>query len=98
MESYLLINTQSNPQICDNIILWNGDVNIWTPPSDHIALQRDEVYCLEWNWNASSNTWILVENLGTGQMGYTWDGTKLTTNEPQPTEPPIVIDTQVDNF
>jgi hypothetical protein len=96
-ESYFLINTQTNPQICENVIIWNGDKNIWNPPAGYILLLQKETLCHDWKWNSNSSAWELTE-LGIGGIGFTWDGTKLTTNEPQPTEPPIVIDTQVDNF
>jgi hypothetical protein len=39
-------------------------------------------------------TWVLVDDMGDGQIGFTWDGTYLITNEPQPTEPPTIEGSQ----
>jgi hypothetical protein len=40
-------------------------------------------------------TYYLVEQIGAGSIGFTWDGTILTTNEPKPTViQPVTTGTQ----
>lgn len=84
MNLYLVINTNTDPQICENVVVWDGDTTKWTPPSDKLFLKKEEVYSLDWQWTTSSNTWVLTETLGYGDIGFTWDGEKLTTNRPKP--------------
>lgn len=85
--NYLLINTAITPKTCDNVVVWDGDTNKWSPPESHIALLQETTSSKDWSWDATSNTWILTESIGNGQIGYTWDGVALTTNEPQPVVP-----------
>lgn len=99
VQNYLLINTSITPETCDNLILWDGNTNTWSPPESHIALAQAATPSKDWEWDSTSNTWILSESTGGGQIGYTWDGTILTTNEPQPQTPPLnEPDTGVNNF
>ena len=85
--NYLLVNTSTTPETCDNVVVWDGDTNTWTPPASHIALLQETTPSKDWSWDATSNTWVLAESIGDGQIGYTWDGVALTTNEPQPVVP-----------
>lgn len=40
-----------------------------------------------WEYDSVAKTWSLGVQVGAGQIGFTWDGTYLTTNEPQPVTP-----------
>jgi hypothetical protein len=85
-KNYLLINTVNN--ICENVVLWDGDTSKWKPPQNYLALIQSEVPSKDWEWDKISSSWVLVEVMGEGQIGYTWDGTVLTTNLPHPDKPP----------
>ena len=81
-QNYCLVDLHSN--ICDNVVLWDGDTNTWTPPADHIALVQATTPAKVWGLAADKTNWELIEVVGDGQIGFTWDGTFLVTNEPQP--------------
>lgn len=89
VQNYLLVNTSITPATCDNLILWGGDTSIWSPPASHIALAQKDTPSKDWEWDSTANTWVLIESIGGGNIGYTWDGVLLTTNEPQPQDPPL---------
>ena len=91
VQNYLMINENN---VVDNICLWDGDVNTWTPPSG---------YTMEVDATTTAMIWIpvIVDNknvdyvlepvLGAGDIGFTWDGTVVTTPDPKPE---IVVVTQ----
>ena len=82
-QNYLII--ESN--IVTNVCVWNGDTTQWTPPQGSIALTQDTVPAMVWKPVYESDiiiNWQLTEELGAGAIGYTWDGTVLTTNQPKP--------------
>lgn len=81
VQKYLLIDVVAN--VCDNLILWDGDTNTWQPPENHIALLEATTPAYVWEKDGSGN-WVLTEHVGYGGIGFTWDGTALTTNQPQP--------------
>ena len=37
-----------------------------------------------WKLSSDKTNYVLTEQLGGGAIGFTWDGSVLTTNEPQP--------------
>lgn len=82
MENYLMI--QNN--VVTNVVLWDGGSE-WTPPSDATMLLQEIIPALIWEINSESTDWNLVEVVGQGQIGFTWDGTILKTNEPKPPIP-----------
>jgi hypothetical protein len=82
MENYLMI--QNN--VVTNVVLWDGG-NEWTPPSDATMLLQEIIPAIVWDLNEDSTDWILEEQMGQGQIGFTWNGTILTTNEPKPPIP-----------
>lgn len=79
-----MVNEQTN--ICDNITLWNGNPDTWQPPFGYLMLVQATTPAKTWVWDEPTKTWLL-EVSGLGQIGFTWDGTYLTTNEPQPADP-----------
>jgi len=81
-QNYLVVENN----IVTNDVFWDGDVNTWQPPTDAIMLVQQTTPCLNWNWNGTE--WVLEEQIGYGTIGCTWDGIKLTTNEPKPVNPP----------
>jgi hypothetical protein len=72
--------------VVNNSVVWDGDVNTWQPPADATMLIQVTTPAMVWGWNGTA--WVLIEEIGQGNIGFTWDGTVLTTNEPQPTKPP----------
>jgi hypothetical protein len=79
-QDYLII--ESN--VVTNIVTWNGNTNIWTPPQGSIALVVATTPAMIWELNADNTAYVLTEVMGAGQIGFTWDGTVLTVNQPKP--------------
>lgn len=85
-QNYCMINEITN--ICDNVCVWDGNPNTWTPPPNYLMLVQADVPAKIWRWNTEASIWYLAVVIGAGSTGYTWDGMYLITNDPQPTEPP----------
>lgn len=83
MQNYLIIEQN----IVTNLVLWNGDTSQWTPPQGSIALIQSTTLAKIWQLNSTYTDWELVEIMGVGAIGFTWDGSVLTTNEPKPPAP-----------
>ena len=83
-QNYCIVNTETIPNYCENVVNWDGDVNNWSPPSGTIALLQAETPSRDWSFDANSNTYILVDSIGRGSIGWTWNGKILVTNRPQP--------------
>ncbi len=83
-KNYCIVNTETSPQYCENVVIWNGDTNIWNPPEGSIALVQDETPSLDWVFDATANSYVLFLSVGEGSVGWTWDGSALTTNELKP--------------
>ena len=84
-QQYLII--ESN--VVTNIVVWNGDTTQWTPPSGSIALVQATTPAMIWQLNTDKTDYVLTEVMGAGNIGFTWDGTVCTTNEPKPTVPVV---------
>ena len=84
-QGYLIVENN----IVTNSIMWDGNVNTWTPPKDSIQLVISEIPAKVWelDFEATPMIYVLKEQIGMGQVGFTWDGSVLTTNEPQPPMP-----------
>ena len=82
-QNYLII--ESN--VVANIVVWNGDTTQWTPPQGSIALVQSTTPAMVWELNSDETDYVLTESIGAGALGFTWDGTVLTTNEPKPNAP-----------
>ncbi len=85
-QNYCMVNLTTN--ICDNIVLWDGNPEIWTPPEGYLMLVQVDTLARVWGWDSDAQTWALIEEVGVGSIGFTWDGAALTTNLPEP--PPKV--------
>ena len=84
-EIYLIIENN----VVSNIVLWDGDTQNWTPPLNAIALAKSTTPAISWVLDNTTNTYVLTRGVGSGDMGFTWDGTVLTTSEPQPSPPAV---------
>ena len=80
-QQYLIIENN----IVTNLVVWNGDTTQWTPPQGSVALVQATTPAMIWQLNADKTDYVLTEVIGAGQIGFTWDGTVLTTNQPKPT-------------
>jgi hypothetical protein len=84
-QNYLII--ESN--IVTNVCVWDGDVSTWAPPADSILLIQATTPAMVWDLDTTTDpsSFVLKEHIGVGNIGFTWDGTILTTNQPQPQLP-----------
>lgn len=92
VQNYCMVNQATN--VCDNICLWDGDPNTWTPPAGYLMLVQATTQTKIWLLDTQNKTWYLGDSIGNGQIGYTWDGTYLITNDPQPPAQPEATGTQ----
>jgi hypothetical protein len=80
MQNYLMI--QNN--VVTNICVWDGNTLTWTPPVGALMLVQATTPAVIWVWNETTQDSELQEIMGTGNIGFTWDGTKCVTNQPKP--------------
>lgn len=85
VQNYCMVNIETN--VCDNICIWDGDPNTWTPPAIYLMLVQATTPSKVWVLNQDKTDYELVVVDGQGQIGFTWDGTYLTTNQPKPPLP-----------
>jgi hypothetical protein len=94
------MTTQAYLQIENNIVInnvmWDGNTQTWTPPLDATMLVQATTPALVWQLNIEKTDFILVEVIGAGDIGFTWNGTACVTNEPKPAIPvqPVTTGTQ----
>lgn len=82
-QTYLVVENN----VVTNSVVWDGDINTWTPPADATMLIQELTEAIIWLPIIVDHQvvdWQLVETLGAGSLGFTWDGSVLTTNEPKP--------------
>jgi hypothetical protein len=84
-KNYLVV--QNN--VVTNCVIWDGNTQSWTPPSDATMLIQETTPAMIWvNTSAIDKTpnYVLTEVLNVGQIGFTWNTTTqvLTTNGPKP--------------
>lgn len=85
-KTYLILKNN----IVQNICIWDGNTDTWTPPTDDLLLVQDETISMLWNAirvDEKITDFVLKEFIGCGDIGFTWDGKVLTTNEPKPNIP-----------
>jgi len=94
-QNYLIIDLQN---IVENIVLWDGGPD-WEPPSGYLALPQSTTPAMIWRLDKTENPPVfkLTEVVGVGDLGFIWNGTVLTTDEPQPTYTPPTKTTPVTN-
>lgn len=85
-QNYCMINQTTN--VCDNVCVWDGNTNTWTPPAGYLLLVQATTPAKIWQLDSDTQTWGLVIIVGVGGVGFTWDGTYLNTNQPEPPPPP----------
>lgn len=80
-----MVNQTTN--IVDNICIWDGDINSWQPPQGYLMLAEATTPTLIWAIKDDRSGWYLKEQLGGGDLGFTWNGSVLTTGQPMPPPP-----------
>ena len=82
--------------VVTNVCVWDGNTQDWTPPANVTMLVQATTPAMVWQLNADKTDYVLTEVLGTGAIGFTWDGTNCITNEPKPAIPvqPVTSGTQ----
>jgi len=94
-QNYCVVDEQTG--VCDNIVLWDGDTQTWTPPPQHLALVQATTPAKIWELNQDNTEYVLTVVDGVGDIGFTWDGEFLVTNEEKPPAPapqPVVTGAQ----
>ena len=89
-QNYLIVENN----VVTNNVVWDGNPNTWQPPADATMLVQADILAKVWQAvivDKKVTDWVLVENLGAGDIGFTWDTTTqiLTTNEPKPEIPTV---------
>ena len=84
-KNYCMVNKQT--AVCDNIILWSGNTQDWTPPSGYLMRPQESTPAKIWELNQEETDYVLTVVPGAGDIGFTWDGTYLVTNQPKPEAP-----------
>lgn len=88
-QNYLMI--QEN--VVTNICVWDGDTNTWQPPQDATMLVQATTPTKIWALNQEGTEYVLTDSIGNADIGFTWNGTVATTNQPQPPAPEPVVPT-----
>jgi len=83
-QNYLMVNPDN---VVDNICVWDGDTNTWKPPEGYTMLVQATTPAMVWELNSEKTDYVLTEQIGMVGIGFTWNGTVCTTNEPKPNPP-----------
>ena len=82
-QNYLII--QEN--IVTNVCVWDGNTQTWQPPEDATMLVQATTPTKIWQLNIEKTDYVLNDSIGDASIGFTWNGTVCTTNEPKPLIP-----------
>jgi len=84
-QNYLIVEANT----VTNIVVWDGSTQTWTPPAGATMLVQATTPAMVWELDAAAvpPVYKLAQVMGVGGIGFTWDGTAVTTNEPQPAAP-----------
>lgn len=82
-QNYLVVENN----VVTNIVVWDGNTQEWQPPADATMLVQATTPAMVWEYDATTKTYVLTEVIGAGAIGFTWNGSVLTTNQPQPIVP-----------
>lgn len=89
-KNYCLISKETN--ICENVVIWDGDTSKWNPPEIYFCIPQDEIPVKIWVYNEETKQLDLVNSeYNDGGLGYSWDGVYLTQPKPEIT---VVSDNQ----
>jgi hypothetical protein len=93
-QNYLMVNESTN--VVDNVCFWDGNPDTWQPPAGYLMLVQATTMAVVWVFDKAIPDWVLSQQLGQGQIGFTWNGSKCVTNElkPVPQQQPVTEGTQ----
>jgi hypothetical protein len=81
-KEYCLISKETN--ICENIIIWDGDSSKWAPPSEYLIFELASIPVILWKYDDAIKDFGPITPEGElGCPGYTWDGTHLVQPKPE---------------
>lgn len=81
VKNYCIINSEN---VCENIILWDGNTDKWQPPLGYTMLLQETTPSKIWGINSNRTDYEMIDSVGDGSIGFTWNGTHLITNEIKP--------------
>ena len=76
IQNYCMVNTETN--ICDNICVWDGNPDTWTPPSNYLMLVQATTLTKIWVLNVENTEYVLIDSVGDADIGFTWNGSVAT--------------------
>ena len=82
-QNYLIVEAN----VVTNNVVWDGNTQTWTPPTDSIQLIQATTPAMVWQpviVDGKITDYVLAEQIGAGSIGFTWDGTNCITNESKP--------------
>ena len=82
-QNYLIVEAN----VVTNNVVWDGNTQTWTPPTDSIQLIQATTPAMVWEAvivDGKITDYVLTEQIGAGSIGFTWDGTNCITNESKP--------------
>jgi hypothetical protein len=91
-QGYLIIENN----VVTNVVMWDGNLSTWTPPTGSIQVVQDTIPVLLWFAVYEEDPvtkkqvfveWTLTQQPGIADVGYTWNGTQCVTNQPMPPDP-----------
>lgn len=85
MQNYLMVNESTN--VVDNVCVWDGNPDTWQPPSNYLMLVQATTMANVWVLDSQTKDYVLELVKGAGGIGFTWDGSVLTTYDPKPPKP-----------
>ncbi len=83
MQNYLIIENN----VVTNDIVWDGNLETWTPPINSVQVIQTTTPAMVWELNSEKTDFVLTEKIGSGGIGFTWNGQMLTTNQEKPPAP-----------
>jgi hypothetical protein len=84
---YALVNTTTHK--VENVVEWDGDLNVWQPPEGYEAIYTEDKPTIDWVWSPDLNDYEQDETIGCVQIGETWDGVKFVeVDKPEPPPQP----------
>ena len=91
VQQYFEVDNSTNVAV--NTVMWDGNTNTWQPPENTTMLVCSTTPAMVWELNKLlPPSYELTEVIGAGEIGFTWGGTALTTNAPQPKPPTPALD------
>ncbi len=85
-QNYLIVENN----VVTNDVVWDGNTETWTPPTDSIQLIQTTTPAMIWEpviVDGKITDYALSEQVGHGQIGFTWDGSVLMTSYAKPEIP-----------